>query len=262
MIGMFDSGLGGLSVWRQLRHALPQQDVVYLADQGYCPYGERSQAEIIARAEAITAWLLQQGAQLLLIACNTATSAAARHLRERYPQLPIVGMEPAIKPAVLASQSGRVGVLATHATLQGDKFRQLVAQFAGDTLVVPQAGKGFVELVESGELDSERSRAVVSRALAPLLEHSVDHVVLGCTHYPFLAPLMRQLLPAHIDLIDPTDAVIRQTLRLMQQHGIATEDGDSARYRFVSTGQPPSMAHFLQHTLGTNAGVEYIDLPG
>ena len=140
MIGMFDSGLGGLSVWRQLRHALPQQDVVYLADQGYCPYGERSQAEIIARAEAITAWLLQQGAKLLLIACNTATSAAARHLRERYPQLPIVGMEPAIKPAVLASQSGRVELNAASKSEKGGGFVAARASY--------MAGKGGATTVD------------------------------------------------------------------------------------------------------------------
>lgn len=248
MIGMFDSGLGGLSVWRQLTAQLPDEPVLYLADQGYCPYGGRSDAEIIARAEAITDYLLQQGATLLLVACNTATSAAARHLRLKYPNLPIVGMEPAIKPAALSSQSGSIGVLATQATLRGEKFRQLAAQLQSRTAIFSQAGNGFVELVESGQLDGEQTRATVAAALAPLLAHNVDHIVLGCTHYPFLAPVIRAQLPAHIDIIDPTDAVVRQTLRLLTP-ALRSGPVTPAPYRFVTTGEVSSMQQFLQHIL-------------
>ncbi|SCK05013.1 glutamate racemase [Vogesella sp. LIG4] len=262
MIGMFDSGLGGLSVWRQLVRTLPHESVLYLADQGYCPYGERSQAQIIARAEVITDYLLAQGATLLLIACNTATSAAVRHLRARYPQLPIVGMEPAIKPAVQATQSGRVGVLATRATLAGSKFRELAEQFRQQAQIVCQPGEGFVELVESGELASQQARDTVSQSLAPLLAAGVDHVVLGCTHYPFLAPLLRDLLPAHIDLIDPSDAVVRQTARLLTQHQLAAPADAAAAYRFVSTGDTGCMQTFMRQILGRDDAVEYLPLAG
>ncbi|MFC3533894.1 glutamate racemase [Vogesella facilis] len=262
MIGMFDSGLGGLSVWRQLVQALPHESVLYLADQGYCPYGPRPQAQIIARAEVITDYLLAQGASLLLIACNTATSAAVRHLRARYPVLPIVGMEPAIKPAVQATQSGKVGVLATRATLAGSKFHELAGQFSEHAQIVSQPGEGFVELVESGDLTSPQARDTVNRALAPLLAAGVDHVVLGCTHYPFLAPLLRQLLPPHIDLIDPSDAVVRQTARLLDQHQLAAPADAVAQYRFVSTDDSGSMHAFMQQILGRDDAVEYLPLPG
>ncbi|MEQ6291811.1 glutamate racemase [Vogesella sp. GCM10023246] len=262
MIGMFDSGLGGLSVWRQLVQALPQESVLYLADQGYCPYGGRSQQEIIARSELITDYLLAQGATLLLIACNTATSAAVRHLRARHPALPIVGMEPAIKPAVQATQSGRVGVLATRATLAGSKFRELAEQFSEHVQIVSQPGDGFVELVESGDLASAQARDTVGRALAPLLAAGVDHVVLGCTHYPFLAPLLRELLPPHIDLIDPSDAVVRQTARLLDRHQLAAAPAAQARYRFVSTGDTACMQTFMCQILGRDDVVEHLALPG
>ncbi|MFC3625059.1 glutamate racemase [Vogesella amnigena] len=262
MIGMFDSGLGGLSVWRQLVRALPHESVLYLADQGYCPYGGRSQDEIIARSEVITDYLLAQGATLLLIACNTATSAAVRHLRAKHPALPIVGMEPAIKPAVQATQSGRVGVLATRATLAGSKFRELAEQFREHAQIVSQPGDGFVELVESGDLASQQARDTVGRALAPLLAAGVDHVVLGCTHYPFLAPLLRELLPAQIDLIDPSDAVVRQTARLLDQHQLAAPADAVAQYRFASTGDTASMQTFMQQILGRSDVVEYLPLPG
>lgn len=252
MIGMFDSGLGGLSVWRQLVRALPAEPVLYLADQGYCPYGGRSEAEIIARSVVITDWLLAQGATLLLIACNTATSAAVRHLRARHPHLPIVGMEPAIKPAVQATRNGHVGVLATRATLAGEKFRQLAGQFDDRARILSQPGEGFVELVESGDIHSPYARDVVGRALQPLLDGGADHIVLGCTHYPFLAPLIRDLLPAGVDLIDPSDAVVRQTERLLQQHQLATPGQQPPSYRFATTGTADSMLQFLQHTLGVH----------
>lgn len=256
MIGMFDSGLGGLSVWRELTAQLPDEPVIYLADQGYCPYGGRSDDELIARSELITDYLLAQGATLLLIACNTATSAAARHLRHKYPALPIVGMEPAIKPAALSTQSGKVGVLATQATLRGEKFRQLAAQLHDHAEIYSQAGTGFVELVESGELDSDNAQRTVAAALAPLLAHNVDHVVLGCTHYPFLAPLIREQLPPHIDIIDPTDAVVRQTLRLLQQHQCRSGPQTPPQYRFVTTGDDHSMQQFLRQILQRDDRVE------
>lgn len=258
MIGMFDSGLGGLSVWRELVATLPEETVIYLADQGYCPYGGRSEAEIIARSEKIADYLLAQGADLLLIACNTATSAAAAQLRARHPDVPIVAMEPAIKPAALASKTGKVGVLATEGTLRGSKFRQLSAQLAEHATIISQPGLGFVELVESGDLHSTAAHRIVSEALAPLLAADVDHIVLGCTHYPFLAELIRQQLPGHIDIIEPSPAVVRQTLRLLPE-GHAANVGRS-QYRFISTGSGDSMPRFLQQVLHRNDAVEFLTL--
>lgn len=259
MIGMFDSGHGGLSVWRTLTAQLPDEPVIYLADQGYCPYGGRSEAEIIARAVVITDYLLAQGATLLLVACNTATSAAVSHLRAQYPDLPIVGMEPAIKPAALSTQSGKIGVLATQATLRGEKYRQLAAQLSSHAEIFSQAGLGFVEQVEAADLDSPQTREIVRQALSPLLAQDVDHIVLGCTHYPFLSPLIRSLLPEHIDIIDPSDAVVRQTLRLLTPERRSGPQ-HPASYRFITTGSSDSMQDFLQQILQRQNAVEAITL--
>ncbi|SMF33219.1 glutamate racemase [Pseudogulbenkiania subflava DSM 22618] len=260
MIGMFDSGLGGLSVWRELTRLLPQEPVIYLADRAYCPYGGRSHEDILARSEKITRYLVDQGARLIVIACNTATSAAARELRRRHPELPIVGMEPAVKPAALHSRSGQIAVLATRATLKGDKFLELKAQYDDSVDILPLPGDGFVELVESGDLASEQAQRVVERQLHPLRAHTVDQVVLGCTHYPFLSPLIERALPAGVKLIDPARAVSLQAERLLQRHGLSSPPGTVPDYRFVTTGEAPGMHHFLRQVLGHHAEVDTVDL--
>ena len=260
MIGMFDSGLGGLSVWRELTRLLPQEPVIYLADRAYCPYGGRSTEDILARSEAITRYLIGQGAKLIVIACNTATSAAARELRRRYPDLPIVGMEPAVKPAALHSRSGQIAVLATRATLKGDKFLGLKAQYDDSVDILPLPGDGFVELVESGDLASEQAQRVVERQLQPLTAHAVDQVVLGCTHYPFLSPLIEATLPAGVKLIDPARAVSQQAERLLHRHGLACVSDTSPVHRFVTTGEADSMRDFLHRVLDHHAKVSTVDL--
>lgn len=260
MIGLFDSGLGGLSVWRELVRQFPAESTLYLADRAYCPYGGRTADDILARSDAIVHYLLEQGATLILIACNTATSAAARSLRLRHPQLPIVAMEPAVKPAAQHSQSGRIAVLATRATLAGDKFHDLKAQYDSDVTILPVPGDGFVELVEAGELDGERARTVVRQALAPLEGSGVDQVVLGCTHYPFLAPLVEAALPPGVRLIDPAPAVCRQVGRLLQRHGLSAPADATARHRFVTTADAPGMEAFLHGVLGRDEHAHTVTL--
>ncbi|MGL6070412.1 glutamate racemase [Craterilacuibacter sp.] len=260
MIGMFDSGLGGLSVWRELARQMPGESVIYLADRDWCPYGPRSHGEIEARSIRIAQWLFDQGASSLVIACNTATSAAAASLRARYPHIPIIGMEPAIKPAALASLSSQIAVLATRATLSGDKLQHLALRYHEQTRMTLLPGDGFVEQVEAGDLDSPATQDIVRQALAPLTGSRVDQIVLGCTHYPFLAPQIAACWP-DAALIDPAGAVCRQIRRLLQAHGLSAQAGNRPHYRFVSTAAATDMERFLSRVLGLDAIVESVALP-
>lgn len=218
-IGVFDSGVGGLSVLMQLRAALPAEHLIYYADSGHCPYGGKPVAAIQARALAITDELLAAGAKLVVVACNTATIAAVELLRQTYP-VPFVGMEPAVKPAVALTRSGVVGVLATGAALAGQKFHHLMAQHARDLRVITQPCPGLVECVERGELENTHTRALVERYVQPLRQAGADVLVLGCTHYPFLRPLIQDAAGAGVQLLDTAAAVARQTRRVLEREGL------------------------------------------
>lgn len=212
-IGVFDSGVGGLSVLHHIRAAMPDARLIYVADSGHVPYGDKSPAYIEARSLAITNFLISEGAQAIVIACNTATAAAAHTLRSQYSQLPIIGMEPAVKPAVAATKSGVVGVLATVGTLESARFAALLEKYAGNVKIVTQSCPGLVELVERGDLRSVEARRLVERYTAPLLATGADTFILGCTHYPFLAPLIHEVAGAAITLIDTSAAVARELKR-------------------------------------------------
>ena len=214
-IGVFDSGVGGLSVLREIRLLLPNERLLYVADSGHVPYGEKSPEFIRLRSQQIAEFLLQQGAKALVLACNTATAAAVVSLREHYPQLPIVGMEPAVKPAAAATRSGVVGVLATTGTLQSAKFAALLDRFANNVRVITQPCPGLVECIEAGALESPATRELLRAFVAPLLAEGCDTLILGCTHYPFIKPLLRQLVPASVSLIDTGEAVARQLQRVL-----------------------------------------------
>lgn len=187
VVGVFDSGVGGISVLRHIRDSLPSEDLVYCADSLHTPYGGKSPEQIRQRSLALTAFLLEQGAKAIVLACNTATAAAVAALRERYA-LPIIGMEPAVKPAVAATRSGVVGVLATVGTLKSAQFAALLENYGKGVQVVTQACHGLVECVERGDLDAPATRALVRRYVEPLLAQGADTIVLGCTHYPFRPP--------------------------------------------------------------------------
>jgi glutamate racemase len=252
MIAMFDSGLGGLSIWRALTRALPDWPVTYLADQAYCPYGPRSQAEITQRSLNIGRWLVEQGATILVVACNTATSAAVEVLRRELP-ITVVGIEPAVKPAAAASQTGHIAVLATQAMLGSARFQALLQRHAGAVEVLTRPGLGWVELVEAGDLDSDAARESVRKVIAPLLEAHVDHIVLGCTHYPFLAPLIREITGDAVVLDDPASAIARRVVELLQDR---QPDG-SCCYRFVTTSDhPEAMSDPLPALIGQRYPVE------
>jgi glutamate racemase len=237
-IGVFDSGVGGLSVLKHIRAALPGVDLLYVADSGHVPYGDKPPEHIRARSLAISRFLLGQGAAAIVIACNTATAAAAATLRASF-EVPIVGMEPAVKPAVAATRSGVVGVLATVGTLESARFAALLQQYAGEVQIVTQACPGLVEQVEAGDLAGARTHALVERYVRPLLARGADTLVLGCTHYPFLREMITDVAGPAVALIDTGAAVARQLVRRLEEAGLARIQG-TASERFWTSGDVAS----------------------
>ena len=222
-IGIMDSGIGGLSVHNHIKALLPEERLVYVADTAYCPYGTRPVEEIIRRCDLITRFLLKNGAKIIVLACNTATAAAIDTLRITYPHTLIVGMEPAIKPAVLHTKSGIVGVLATHGTFMGSLYNRTLATFAGDVKVLEKVGEGWVEAVERGELKSKKTEELVRKTIVPMLEAGADHLVLGCTHYPFLIPVILKIAGPGVTIVDPAPAVARRVKQLLIENGLVAE---------------------------------------
>jgi len=243
-IGVFDSGVGGLSVLSEINQLLPRESLLYVADCGHIPYGEKTPEFIRERCVIVAEFFRARGAKALVLACNTATVAAAADLRERYPDWPIVGMEPAVKPAAAATRSGVVGVLATTGTLQSAKFAALLDRFAADVQVVTQPCPGLVELIETGDLASPRLRQLLKGYVDPLLEAGCDTIVLGCTHYPFLKPLLGEMIPASISLIDTGAAVARQLQRLLSQQDLLA-CGHPMTAQFWTSGDPENFRNIL-----------------
>lgn len=231
MIGIFDSGLGGLSVLKEIVRILPDEDYVYFADSQHCPYGEKTRGYIIDRAREITSFLLDKGADIIVVACNTATAAAIKTLRAEWPDIPFVGMEPAVKPAALQTKSGTVGVLATAGTLKGGNYLDLRERFGDRVKVVEHIGNGFVELVEKGILSGPEAESSVEAAVRPLLDAGADTIVLGCTHYPFLESVIRKVAGPEVNIINPAPAVANQVRRLYKSSG----DGKGSIAMFHST---------------------------
>ena len=249
-IGVFDSGIGGLSILRMLHRLLPQEDFLYFADQAQVPYGRRSMDEIRAFSVSITRFLLERGAKLIVLACNTASAAALHHLRELFPDVPFVGMEPALKPAIERTMTGRIGVLATSATFQGELYASLLERFAGGKVVLQQTPHGLVERIESGDLDSPETRAVLKESIGPLLDSGIDALVLACTHYPFVRGLISELIGPSVLLIDPSEGVARWTGRLLEQRGIDAVGDRQGSITFLSTGDVTHLTAMAQRLIG------------
>lgn len=231
MIGIFDSGTGGLSVFKEIRKLLPEERYIYFSDNAHCPYGEKSREYIIERSREITHFLLDKGCDIIVVACNTATAAAIAVLREEFP-VRFIGMEPAVKPAVKSTRTGVVGVLATAGTLKADKYLNTREKFSEGVKITEHVGQGFVELVEKGCLTGREAEDVVRASLKPLLDEGADRIVLGCTHYPFLwdtiAKIASELYPEReIEIIDPAPAVARHLLETMKTEGLIRKDGFS-----------------------------------
>jgi glutamate racemase len=243
-VAVFDSGVGGLSVLGEISRLLPNESLLYVGDCGHIPYGEKTPEFIRQRCVAISEFFREKGAKALVLACNTATVAGIADLRERYPDWPIVGMEPAVKPAAAATQSGVVGVLATTGTLQSAKFAALLDRFAADVQVITQPCPGLVELIETGDLVSPAIRQLLHSYVQPLLAAGCDTIILGCTHYPFLKPLLREMIPASITLIDTGAAVARQLQRLLSQRDLLAS-GHPQPAQFWTSGDPDNFRNIL-----------------
>ena len=235
-VGVFDSGVGGLSVLRAIRHQLPEESVLYFGDQGHVPYGPRPREEIRGFSYAITRFLLGLGAKLIVVACNTASAVALQSLRQAFPDISFVGMEPAVKPAAENTRTGVVGVLATPATFQGALYASVVERFAGNVTLLQNTCPGLVQEIERGALDGNKTRAILESALRPMMGRGIDTVVLGCTHYPFVIPLIQQIVGAEVRVIDPAPAVARQVARLLDSGGRRTAAERSGTVRFFTSG--------------------------
>lgn len=215
MIGVYDSGQGGKSVLKELVALMPEEDYIYFADTAHCPYGPKTEEYIIERACKITDFLIGKGCEMIVVACNTATAAAISYLREHY-SIPFIGMEPAIKPAALHSKTGVVGVLATCGTFKGRLYLNTLARFSEDVKVIQKVGEGLVETVEAGVLDGPQVEKLIHNCIDPMLEAGADHIVLGCTHYPFLQPVIERIAGPSVTVVNPAPAVARQARRVLE----------------------------------------------
>jgi glutamate racemase len=264
-IGVFDSGIGGLTVLRLIHQLLPDEPLLYLADQANVPYGSRSLEEVRRFSVSITRFLIDQGSRLIVVACNTASAAALKHLRKTFPNIPFVGMEPAVKPAAEHSRSRVVGVLATPATFQGELYASVVERFGSGVRLLQHTCPGLVAQIENGALESEETYRILEEALKPMLEQGIDTVVLGCTHYPFVIPLIQRITGPDVRVIDPAPAVARQVQRLLVANSFLdlnpTAPGDFIRtpmhlLQFFTTGDPARLERMLSVLLGEISPVD------
>lgn len=240
MIGVYDSGVGGLSVLKELERLMSGEDYIYFSDGAWCPYGPREPEFIRKRAFEIASRLIAEGAEIIVVACNTATAAAISYLREQF-DIPFIGMEPAIKPALLHSRSGVVGVLATAGTFKGSLYQSTLDRFSGSVKVIEQIGEGLVETVEKGILDGPEVEDLINRCISPMLAENADHIVLGCTHYPFLQPVIERLAGPSVTIINPAPAVAKQTARILGERRVLATTGRGSR-EFLSSGDASILA--------------------
>ena len=233
-IGVFDSGLGGISVWQTLHDALPYESLIYLGDGARCPYGSRSREEVLKFTEEAVERLLSEGCKMIVVACNTATAIAIKYLREKYPTIPFVGLEPAVKPAALTTKVGVIGVLATKRSLEGDHFRRAEATYGSEVTILKGVGEGFVEAVEANEEHTAATAELVRKAVQPMVEAGADKIVLGCTHYPFLRKEIARVAGEGVEIIDSSEAVARRVISLLEEYDIAAEEGATPEYSFLT----------------------------
>jgi glutamate racemase len=245
LIGIFDSGVGGLSVLREITRLLPGAATVYLADQVHVPYGCRTLQEVRSFAEAITRFLVHHGANLVVIASNTTSAAALYHVRKLFADVRFVGMEPALKPAIQKTRTGVVGVIATQVTFQGELFANLMEKYASSIRVLRQACPGLVEAVEQGALDTPQTMELLRTYLSPMLAAGMDQLVLGCTHYPFLIPAIERIAGKAVTVIDPAPSVAQQTARMLEQRQLGTNPHEAARV-FYTSGDPVKFTQMIR----------------
>ncbi|MDT7828153.1 glutamate racemase [Pricia sp. S334] len=256
-IGIFDSGIGGTSIWKAIQKVLPHEDTIYLADSKNAPYGEKSSEQIIQLSLKNTQFLLDKGCKLIVVACNTATTNAIAYLRERY-HVPMIGIEPAIKPAALQSQSKSIGILATRGTLSSRLFHSTSEIHAKGIKVIEREGVGLVPLIEQGKIDSKEVRSLLRIYLKPMLDEHIDFLVLGCTHYPYLIPVLEELLPEHVTIIDSGEAVARQTKAVLEGKGWLNPSERLAQYQFFTNVDAKVLNDVLKD-VAVSYGVRQLD---
>ena len=255
-IGIFDSGVGGTSIWKEIQRSLPGEDILYLADSKNAPYGEKPKKGIVQLSIKNTELLLRHGCKLVVVACNTATTNAISFLRTTYP-VPFVGIEPAIKPAALGSELGIVGVLATKGTLASELFHKTSLDHAGHIQILEQEGTGLVELIEGGHIHSEKTKQLLEKYLEPMITKGIDRLVLGCSHYPYLMPVLREILPENVKIIDSGEAVARQTKKLLERYDLLNGKKNGGQHRFYSNTDP----RVLESLVGNiKAAVEVVQM--
>jgi glutamate racemase len=259
-IGIFDSGIGGLSVLRHVHTLLPDESLLYFADSGFAPYGEKPEAVIVERTVSIAAFLLTQNIKALVVACNTATAAAIAGLRARYPELPVVGVEPGLKPAASLTRGGTIGVLATANTLASDKFLKLQSQVAHDARVtfLLQACNGLAHQIEKGELSSRETYQLVERYVKPFVEQGADTLVLGCTHYPFVEQLIREVAGPEVSIVDTGEPVARQLQRLLEQRNLLRQVPAADKLLAYTTGSSSTLSLAFSKLLRLDASVQVV----
>jgi len=253
-IGIFDSGVGGTSIWKEINCLLPHENTIYLADSANAPYGIKPKETIIDLSIKNTEYLVNKSCKLIVVACNTATTNAISLLRKNYT-IPFIGIEPAIKPAALHSKTKAIGILATKGTLTSELFNTTTSLYAHGLNVVEQVGEGLVELIEMGKIDSNEMRTLLKSYLKPMLEANIDYLVLGCTHYPYLIPLLLELLPKHVKIIDSGEAVARQTKAILEKSDLLNPSISSSKNEFFTNGNPK----ILKQILNNSIDVTYLD---
>jgi glutamate racemase len=253
-IGLFDSGIGGTSIWKEVHTLLPGEDTIYLADSKNAPYGQKAKEEIISLSFKNTEFLLEQNCKLIVVACNTATTNAIKELREKY-DVPFIGIEPAIKPAAIHTKTNAIGILATKGTLSSELFNKTVSGFTGIN-VVEQVGYDLVKLIEEGKLGSDEIKGLLQTYLRPMIEANIDYLVLGCSHYPYLVPQIREILPADVKIIDSGEAVARQTKKVLEMNSMLNMDNDHKGIPVFYTNADPAV---LSSILGDKYTVDMKD---
>jgi len=243
-IGIFDSGVGGTSIWKEINKLLPHENTIYLADSRHAPYGEKPPAEIVRLSIKNSQELIDRGCKIIVVACNTATTNAIAVLRATF-DLPFIGIEPAIKPAALNTQTKAVGILATRGTLSSELFNRTSDSFAGDVNVIEIVGSGLVPLIERGALESKELRALLEKYMEPMVNANIDYLVLGCSHYPYLIPLLKEILPATVTIIDSGAAVARQTAEVLGRNDLLQKDNTTPRLQFFSNGSVGTLENLL-----------------
>lgn len=245
-IGVFDSGVGGLTVLKELMKQLPHESFIYFADINNCPYGSKTQDEVILLATQITEFLLDKKCKLIVVACNTATAAAIEYLRKNY-KISFVGMEPAVKLAALNTKTGTIGILATHGTFQGKLFKETSQKWAYGKKLMIQSGEGLVEFVEAGKLDGLKVNNLLKKYLLPMLDNNVDQIVLGCTHYPFLLKSIEKIIDGKATIVDPAPAIAKRTFELLKELNLLNNEGVQLKYSFYTNGSDDCLRKLL-HT--------------